>query len=64
MDWVKSTFNVPITYTYELRDTGTYGFQLPADQIIPTAQETLDSFVTIFEEYDKLQANKKQDKVR
>lgn len=50
MDWVKGTYQTPITYTYELRDTGRYGFALPADQIIPTGEETMDSFITIMQE--------------
>ncbi|KAJ3662739.1 hypothetical protein Zmor_007070 [Zophobas morio] len=54
MDWVKGTFGTPITYTYELRDTGRYGFILPANQIIPSGQETLDSLVTILQEFDKI----------
>ncbi|KAJ3662738.1 hypothetical protein Zmor_007069 [Zophobas morio] len=54
MDWVKGTFGTPITYTYELRDKGTYGFILPPDQILPCAEETFDSLITIFEEFDKL----------
>ncbi|NXD70582.1 CBPA1 Carboxypeptidase, partial [Eolophus roseicapillus] len=39
VDW---TYNQGIKYsfTFELRDTGRYGFLLPASQIIPTAQET------------------------
>ncbi|KAJ8944096.1 hypothetical protein NQ318_019434 [Aromia moschata] len=53
-DWVKGTFNTSIVYTYELRDLGEYGFLLPPEQIIPTALETLDSFITIFEEYYNL----------
>jgi murein tripeptide amidase MpaA len=52
-DWVKGKLGTRITYTYELRDTGKYGFLLPADQIIPTAEETLDSFITIFQEFAK-----------
>lgn len=48
MDWVKGTFKTPISYTYELRDKGKYGFLLPANQIIPTGEETLDSFVAMF----------------
>ncbi|TSS60364.1 Carboxypeptidase A1 [Bagarius yarrelli] len=31
---------IKYSYTFELRDTGHYGFILPANQIIPTAQET------------------------
>uniref|UniRef100_A0A8C5QRZ5 Carboxypeptidase A1 n=1 Tax=Leptobrachium leishanense TaxID=445787 RepID=A0A8C5QRZ5_9ANUR len=39
VDW---TYNQGIKYsfTFELRDTGRYGFILPANQIIPTAEET------------------------
>jgi murein tripeptide amidase MpaA len=54
MDWVKNQFKTPITYTYELRDTGTNGFLLPANQIIPTALETEDSLVSIFQSYRQL----------
>ncbi|XP_017769856.1 PREDICTED: zinc carboxypeptidase-like [Nicrophorus vespilloides] len=53
MDWVKGEFGTRITYTYELRDTGRHGFLLPAEQIIPTGEETLDSLVTMLEEYQK-----------
>lgn len=49
MDWVKGTYKTPITYTYELRDTGRYGFLLPPDQIIPCGQEILDSLVAMFQ---------------
>ncbi|XP_018573034.1 zinc carboxypeptidase [Anoplophora glabripennis] len=52
MDWVKGTFGTPLAYTYELRDTGVFGFLLPAEQIIPTALETLDSLITILNEYE------------
>uniref|UniRef100_A0A8C1VPJ0 Carboxypeptidase A1 n=1 Tax=Cyprinus carpio TaxID=7962 RepID=A0A8C1VPJ0_CYPCA len=39
IDW---TYNqgIKYSYTFELRDTGTYGFLLPANQIVPTAKET------------------------
>ncbi|NP_001002217.1 carboxypeptidase A4 precursor [Danio rerio] len=39
IDW---TYNIGIKYSFafELRDTGLYGFLLPANQIIPTAEET------------------------
>ncbi|CAK9797268.1 Zinc carboxypeptidase A 1 [Anthophora quadrimaculata] len=54
MDWVRGTYNIPVTFTYELRDTGRYGFILPASQIIPTAEETLDSLVAMFQQAAKL----------
>ncbi|OAD52756.1 Zinc carboxypeptidase A 1 [Eufriesea mexicana] len=54
MDWVRGTYNIPVTFTYELRDKGRYGFILPASQIIPTAEETLDSLVAMFTEAAKL----------
>lgn len=39
-----------LTYEWELRDTGAYGFNLPADQIIPNCIEVFASFVTIIRE--------------
>ncbi|XP_015434404.1 PREDICTED: zinc carboxypeptidase-like [Dufourea novaeangliae] len=50
MDWVRGTYKTPISFTYELRDTGRYGFILPANQIIPTAEETMDSLVAMFQQ--------------
>ncbi|KAG5334766.1 CBPA1 carboxypeptidase, partial [Acromyrmex charruanus] len=50
MDYVKGTFGIPITFTYELRDTGHHGFLLPPEQIIPTGEETMDSLVAMFKE--------------
>jgi len=47
MDWAKSKLGVPYTFEWELRDKGRYGFLLPADQIVPTALETLDSMISI-----------------
>jgi carboxypeptidase A1 len=49
MDWVRGVFNTPYTFTWELRDTGRYGFLLPANQIIDTAEETLSSVTVILE---------------
>ncbi|XP_019399525.1 PREDICTED: carboxypeptidase A1-like [Crocodylus porosus] len=48
IDW---TYNQGIKYsfTFELRDTGRYGFMLPANQIIPTAQETWKALMVIME---------------
>uniref|UniRef100_A0A1A8ETY9 Carboxypeptidase A1 n=3 Tax=Nothobranchius TaxID=28779 RepID=A0A1A8ETY9_9TELE len=46
IDW---TYNqgIKYSYTFELRDTGRYGFVLPASQIIPTAEETWLALMTI-----------------
>lgn len=58
MDWVKDTLKVPVALTYELRDKGNNGFLLPADQIIPSGLETLDSLVTILLQTDRLLLNR------
>jgi len=39
-DWAKGGAGVKYAYTVELRDTGTYGFELPPNQILPTSTET------------------------
>ncbi|KAF5299716.1 hypothetical protein FQA39_LY11511 [Lamprigera yunnana] len=55
-DWVLGTLkNVKVAYTFELRDQGQWGFLLPADQIIPTGEETLDGLVAMFNELDRKQ---------
>ncbi|XP_063786525.1 carboxypeptidase A1-like [Pseudophryne corroboree] len=48
IDW---TYNQGIKYSFsfELRDTGRYGFALPANQIIPTAQETWLALTVLME---------------
>ncbi|MEE6481740.1 hypothetical protein FKM82_012952 [Ascaphus truei] len=48
VDW---TYNqgIKYSYTFELRDTGRYGFALPANQIIPTAQETWLALTVLME---------------
>nr|CAH7719403.1 unnamed protein product [Callosobruchus chinensis] len=49
IDWAKASLHIPISVAYELRDTGEYGFLLPPDQIIPTAEETIDSVLYLVE---------------
>jgi len=44
-DWYYSQAKIPLSYTIELRDTGTYGFQLPPAQIKPTGAENWAGFV-------------------
>ncbi|XP_024410909.2 carboxypeptidase A4 [Desmodus rotundus] len=47
-DWAYEN-GIKYAFTFELRDTGHYGFLLPADQIIPTAKETWLGLKTIME---------------
>ncbi|XP_040270258.1 carboxypeptidase A1-like, partial [Bufo bufo] len=47
-DWAYNN-GIKYSYTFELRDTGRYGFILPADQIIPTAEETWLALMTVME---------------
>ncbi|KAK2838362.1 hypothetical protein Q7C36_013176 [Tachysurus vachellii] len=47
-DWAYDQ-GIKYSYTFELRDTGRYGFVLPADQIIPTAQETWLALMVMME---------------
>ncbi|XP_063337004.1 carboxypeptidase A1-like [Pelmatolapia mariae] len=48
IDWAYNQ-GIKYSYTFELRDTGRYGFLLPASQIIPTAQETWLALMTIMD---------------
>jgi len=47
VDYAYQTCGITYSYTIELRDTGTYGFQLPASQITPTGAETAAFFVKL-----------------
>ncbi|KAK5642767.1 hypothetical protein RI129_008934 [Pyrocoelia pectoralis] len=49
-DWVAANYKIRLVYTFELRDTGKYGFLLPEEQIIPTGQETLDAVVSMIKQ--------------
>ncbi|XP_072929537.1 uncharacterized protein [Epargyreus clarus] len=49
-DWVKHRFNPPVVATYQLRDTGTWGFTLPVTQVLPSCEETYDSILAIIRE--------------
>ncbi|XP_056137551.1 carboxypeptidase A5 [Lampris incognitus] len=52
IDW---TYNqgIKYSYTFELRDTGRYGFLLPASQILPTAKETWLALMAIMDHTSK-----------
>ena len=46
-DWAKGAAGIKYAYTVELRDDGTYGFLLPASQIVPTGRETFAAIKAI-----------------
>jgi carboxypeptidase A1 len=48
-DWTYEVLGVKYSYGLELRDTGRHGFLLPADQIIPTGEETVAGFMALCE---------------
>jgi len=49
-DWFESEGKAPLSYTIELRDTGRYGFLLPAVQIVPTGAENWAAFLVFIEQ--------------
>lgn len=51
-DWAHM-IGIPFSYTFELRDKGTYGFVLPADQIQPTCEETMLAVTAIIDYVDQ-----------
>lgn len=48
IDWSYDS-GIKYSFAFELRDTGRYGFLLPAKQILPTAEETWLGLKTIME---------------
>jgi len=49
-DWAHGVAEIGFTTSMELRDTGSYGFLLPAEQIVPTAEETWAFHMTVIRE--------------
>ena len=47
-EYVNDVTMATYTFTIELRDTGTYGFVLPASQIVPSGEETFAGFAYLF----------------
>jgi len=47
VDWAKGEHDVSLVLAFELRDLGSHGFILPADQIIPSSLEFLDSILEL-----------------
>ncbi|XP_073074330.1 carboxypeptidase O isoform X1 [Manis javanica] len=52
-DWAQD-IGIPFSYTFELRDNGTYGFVLPEAQIQDTCEETMAAVLSILDDvYEK-----------
>ena len=49
-DKAPNGLDIPLAWVYELRDTGRYGFLLPPEQIQPTSEEVINSFVEMAKE--------------
>ncbi|XP_055308556.1 zinc carboxypeptidase-like [Sitodiplosis mosellana] len=50
IDWAYATQGVKLAYCFEFRDTGKYGFLLPAEQIIPNSLEVIDALKVMIKE--------------
>jgi len=47
-DWYKGSLGCRYAFTTELRDTGYYGFELPASQIIESGEELFAGMKVVF----------------
>lgn len=52
-DWAYEKAGIKYSYTIELRDTGTYGFLLPRQQIVPTGEETFNGLLAMIKQMEK-----------
>ena len=46
-DWAFKSAGIKYSYTFELPDTGEYGFLLPSERIKPVGEETFQAFITM-----------------
>ena len=52
-DWARD-IGIPFSYTFELRDNGTYGFVLPEAQIQATCEESMAAILSVLDDvYEK-----------
>ena len=48
-DWYRGVLETRYSFTTELRDTGSYGFALPPNQIVPSGEELFAGMKVVFE---------------
>jgi len=63
-DWAHGVRNVDLTFTFEMRDQGSYGFLLPASQILPSSYEFMDGLTVLVRELGGLLAKKEAEKAQ
>ena len=51
-DWAKGSAGIKYSYTVELRDTGTYGFILPANQIKRQGREFWSALKAVMQQIE------------
>ena len=49
-DYTYGALKIKYSFALELRDTGRYGFLLPANQIVPTGMETFEGIKAMIRE--------------
>ncbi|KAJ6648918.1 Zinc carboxypeptidase, partial [Pseudolycoriella hygida] len=47
VDYMYAEHGIRLSYTFEFRDRGTYGFILPPEQIIPNCEEATDAIIAM-----------------
>ena len=53
MDWAHGVAGIKYSFSLELRDRGRYGFFLPRNLIVPTAEETFTGLLAMASEIKK-----------
>lgn len=48
-DWSHNKANIDLSFTIELRDTGTYAFLLPENQLIPNGEENMEGIRAVID---------------
>ena len=52
-DWAMGVAGIKYSYTFELRDTGNYGFLIPPNQIVDSGIETFEATAAMIREFKR-----------